>query len=141
MLRPFGFVALLLHAPVLLGCGPNLDIPPLQKVSGVVTLDGTPVTRGTVQFQPSATQGASGPPANGTIGPDGRYELVTAGQPGAVIGQHQVLVEARAEPKDETDTLPSPLVPEKYFTFSTSGLTKEVTAAAPNEINLELTTK
>jgi hypothetical protein len=138
MLRPAGFASLLLVS-LLLGCGPDLDLPPLQKVSGVVTLDGVPVTRGTVQFQPDSSQGASGPSANGTIGPDGRYELVTAGQPGAVIGKHQVLVEARAEPKDETDTLPAPLVPEKYFTFSTSGLTKEVTAAAPNEINLELT--
>jgi hypothetical protein len=141
MLRRRGSAALLLLLTTLLGCGSEFDLPPMQKVSGIVTLDGAPVTRGNVQFQPDAAQGAKGPPANGAIGPDGHYELTTAGSPGAVVGKHQVLVEARALPKDETDTLPAPLVPEKYFSFSTSGITKEVTAAAPNEINIELSSK
>ena len=125
---------LLLPCLAALGCGSKLALPPLQKVTGVVTLEGTPVPRGIVQFQPDA-----GPSANGTIGPDGSFTLMTAGESGAVIGNHKVLVEARAEPKDETDTLPAPLVPEKYFSFATSGITKEVTADAPNVINIELT--
>ena len=43
-------------------------------VSGVVTLDDVPLTRGLVQFQP----GMDGPPAVGAIAADGKYELVTA---------------------------------------------------------------
>ncbi|MFW5693097.1 MAG: hypothetical protein ACOCWL_02675 [Thermoguttaceae bacterium] len=116
-------------------------MPPTAQVSGTVTLDGTPLPRGTVQFVPDASQGTQGPPAVGNIGPDGRYTLQTAGVRGALIGHHKVRVEARAEPKNEMDTLPPSLIPERYNSEQTSGLTVEVTAEGRNEHNLELTSR
>jgi hypothetical protein len=91
-----------------------------------------------VQFQPDASQGASGPPAVGAIDAQGRYELFTAQTRGAVIGPHTVAVEARAEPRDHTDTLPMSLIPEKYNAHNTSGIVKEVTAGSANTIDIEL---
>ncbi len=122
---------------VLSGCGGGPKLPPMERVSGVVTLDDVPLTRGLVQFQP----GMDGPPAVGAIAADGKYELVTAQVKGAVVGNHTVMVEARAEPKNEMDTLPMLLVPEKYTRHETSGLTQEVVAGKANEINIKLYSK
>jgi hypothetical protein len=122
---------------ILAGCGGGTKLPPLQRVTGKVTLDGNPLPRGTVQFQPAA--GTVGPPATGTIGADGSYELITAGEKkGAIIGKHTVTVEARAEPKDHTDTYPMSLIPEKYNSHTTSGIEKEVTADKANVHDIEL---
>lgn len=123
------------------GCQRGPELPPVQQVSGVVTLDGNPLPRGEVQFEPDAAAGNKGASAVGTIDASGRYELTTAGAKGAIIGPHVVTVTARAEPKDETDTLPMSLIPEKYSIPDTSGIKKEVTAGAPNIIPIELSSK
>ena len=130
-------VALLLLA----GCGgPDLDLPPLAAVTGAVTLDGRPLPRAMVQFVPDESRGTKGPPAMGYSDEEGRYELKSAGEEGAMVGFHRVLVEARAAPKDETDTMPALLTPQKYASESTSGLAFEVKAGEENEIDLSLTT-
>lgn len=126
---------------VLAGCNQGPDLPPLQRVSGVVRIDGKPLERGTVQFQPDKSKGTDGPLAVGTIGPDGRYELTTAQSPGAMIGHHTVAVVSRAVPKDETDTLPASLIPDHYGRHETSGISKEVTADGPNTIDIDLTSQ
>ena len=61
---------LLLVAMVTLlsGCGKYES-----SVSGVITLDGAPVPRGTVKFIPEQ----SGPSAYGLIGSDGSYAIMT----------------------------------------------------------------
>ena len=123
------------------GCNSGPDLPPVQQVSGVVTIDNKPLPRGTIQFEPDATQGEKGASAVGTIDENGRYELTTAGVKGAIIGKHVVTVSARAVPRDETDTLPKSLIPESYSSPETSGLKKEVTAGEPNVINIALTSK
>lgn len=125
------------------GCGGGVDLPNRAKVSGRVTLDGQPVTRGTVVFTPDNTRGTTGPPAYGQIGPDGKYELTTdrsgRGGDGAVVGFHKVAVQARE------DVMPGEiarlLVPTRYEDPDRSGLTGEVKAGQPNEINLELRSK
>lgn len=123
------------------GCQRGPDLPPVVQVSGVVTLDGNPLPRGEIQFEPDASAGGKGASAVGTIDASGHYELTTAGVKGAIIGPHVVTVTARAVPKDETDTLPMSLIPEKYSIPDSSGIKKEVTAGAPNVINIELTSK
>jgi hypothetical protein len=113
----------------------------MERVSGIVTLDDKPLTRGKIQFQPDKSKGTQGPPAVGDIGPDGRYEMTTAQVKGAVFGHHTVLVEARAEPKNEMDTLPQLLTPERYTRHETSGIPKEDVKGKANEINIPLSSK
>ncbi len=123
----------------LTGCGGGPELPPMAPVSGKVTLNGTPLTRGTVQFVPDKSQGTQGPPALGMIGPDGRYSLKTAGVEGAIVGHHKVRVESRQQPKDETDTMPPSLIPERYGNENASGLAFEVQAGQKNDIPISLT--
>ncbi len=125
---------------ILPGCGDDPDLPPVADVSGVVTVDGKPLERGTIQFVPDSSQGTSGPPAVGSIGPDGRYTLETAGVEGAIVGFHKVSVYAVDEPEDET-LPPRLLIPRRYFTPDTSGLTAEVKAGEDNELDFPLKSK
>lgn len=129
---------LLIVATCIVGCDSGPKLPPMQRVTGTVTIDGAPLPRGDIQFEPSSTQGAS---AVGTIDASGNYELTTAGVKGAIIGTHTVTVSAREVPRDETDTFPKSLIPEKYSQPRESGISKEVTAGAANVINIELSSK
>jgi hypothetical protein len=54
----------------------------------VVFADGTPVTHGTVEFTPRG----GGPAARAAIDTEGRFSLRTGGTPGAVPGDHDVIV-------------------------------------------------
>ena len=121
------------------GCGgSSSNLPPLAPVSGKVTLDGNPLPRGTVTFIPDESKGTKGPTAVGQIGPDGRFTLQTAQQPGAVLGHHKVRVRARQEAKTPQEEGKEPsLIPLKYENENTSGLTFEVKAGR-NEFNIEL---
>lgn len=124
---------------ILPGCRRRPDLPPVAKVSGVVTLDGKPLPRGTIQFVPDASKGTEGPTAVGTIDSEGHYRLKTAGVEGAIVGFHKVGVYAlKQEPADETAPPPPPLIPPKYFNPETSGLRAEVIAGQENEIDFPL---
>ena len=118
------------------GCGQKVK---LARVTGKVTYKGNPVPNGGITFLPDP----SGPPASGSIGPDGTYTLQTAdlGE-GAVLGKHAVMITAlqsgEAKGPEERDPLPPPIIPTKYGSTSTSGLTAEV-KDGDNVINFELT--
>jgi hypothetical protein len=131
----FGFMLRLLFASLLLapclGCGDTN----YATVSGTVTLDGQPLPRGMVQFVPVNDM----PTATGEIGADGKYKLSTADQSGAYVGKHKVRIEARAEQKDERDTFPVSLIPERYTSEETSKLEYEVVAGKNNVIDIKLT--
>jgi hypothetical protein len=120
-------------------CGRNVDLPPIADVSGTVTLDGAPIAGASVQFIPDAAKGTQGAPAVGFTDAAGKYELVTATVEGAIVGHHQIRVEARAAPKNEMDTLPPLLTPQRYANPATSGLTAEVKAGESNVVDLPLT--
>lgn len=127
---------------ILPGCGGGPDLPPVADVSGVVTIDGKPLPRGTIQFVPDESQGTAGATAVGTIDPQGRYTLKTAGVDGAIVGFHKVGVYAlEREPEDETAPPPLPLIPPKYFNPDTSTLTAEVKADQDNVIDFPLKSK
>lgn len=125
---------LLIHAG---GCNSSPTLPPTAPVTGTITLEGAPLPDAQVQFVPAP--GTEGPPALAFTDASGRYELETAGVKGAIVGSHLVRIEARAKPKDETDTLPMLLTPERYADTATSGLTATVEAQKSNEINFNLT--
>jgi hypothetical protein len=132
-------------AVLLTGCGDEgYDLAP---VSGVVTLDGKPLTTGVVQFQPLGGDAANpGPGSAGVLDAEGRFELQTQTSPraeGAVIGTHQVRIYSRnAEgppPSTDTDTGSVELVPAKY-NFRTT-LTYPVPPEGTDQANFDLMTE
>jgi hypothetical protein len=104
------------------------------KVSGIVTLDGKPLTRGTVMFVPAA-----GRAGTGVIAADGSYQLTTY-QPddGALVGSHKVSVAIPLG--SETAPAAASPIPQRYSSAESSGLTFEVKAGEENRIDLKLTT-
>ena len=135
---------------LLLGCGGvDPDKPALGRVSGTVTYKGNPLTTGLVTFVPSGGAGAeSGQTASGEIGKNGGYSLTTfESGDGAVLGPHNVLVQAREGSTTTGKGMPAPgevvkppksLIPEKYAKGGTSPLRFEVKAGS-NTYNIELT--
>jgi hypothetical protein len=118
------------------GCGGTFD----SAVSGVVTLDGNTVPRGTISFQPKA----GGPAAYAQIEQDGSYVVRTGRENGLPSGDYYVTVTSN-EPPAVTQTAeggpPPPgkaITPSWYRSRNTSGLSFVVEPGS-NEINLELT--
>jgi hypothetical protein len=131
------YVGLLVFV-VMAGCGDKPDLPPTAPVSGVVMLDGRPLPRGTVQFVPDAAHGTEGPSGVGYIDEEGRYEITTAGVPGAIVGHHKISVKAEAD-YDQTQISMGPsLIPRRYNNPDASDLTAKVKEGEKNEIPLEL---
>ncbi len=128
---------------VLSGCGGEAggqqETAPVQ---GSVTYNGQPLTTGTVFFVPEG----GGPTAEGQVREDGTFELTTYEEgDGAVPGQHGVMIHAEREleevlPEDEDpDNPPDPqLIPAKYSSVETSGLTATVTVDGENTVKFEL---
>jgi hypothetical protein len=107
------------------GCGQDANV---SRVHGIVRLDGKPLTAGTVRFVPEA-----GRAATGQIESDGTFTLGTYGKSdGALIGTHKVAIIAYEATSDERPPYEirgpasKPLVPERYMSVGTSGLTFEV---------------
>jgi hypothetical protein len=114
-------------AMIALGCGGSG--PPMGRVSGTVSQQGTPLTKGNITFVPTSPDGVI---ATSQIGPDGTYQLSTAEYgPGAVVGDYQVAV-TDISPDEVLDYIPKEPVESKsqispkYGDVSTSGLTATV---------------
>ncbi|WP_165069646.1 hypothetical protein [Paludisphaera rhizosphaerae] len=146
----------------LVGCGePHYEH---AKVHGKVTYKGKPVTTGSVLFVPTKPM-ADGSllPASGELNAEGTYELTSGGEPGAVIGEHKVVIMAvdpgaTAEAAPDVSKVeiigPSPsggppkggskvpkfksLVPEKYGDPTSTPLVETV-KSGENTIDIELT--
>ena len=77
----------------LVGCGGSgFELAP---VSGSVTLDGKPLQKATVIFEPKAVEGTvnAGPVSSGRTDAEGKFTLKTPdGRTGAVVGDHTVKV-------------------------------------------------
>ena len=131
-------LVMLTSAAFLIGCGGDSGKPKLVKVSGKVTYNGKPVTKGLVSFVPASGPGTqTGQAATGEIGADGSYTLTTFDNgDGAVLGEHKVLVQSQEEdPAIKGRGMPIPdargqvnikppkfLVPEKYATAENTPL-------------------
>jgi hypothetical protein len=94
--------------------------PELGEVSGIVTLDGEPLPKARIRFEPV---GPDGSPSYAKTDEDGHYELMFGvDKPGAMVGEHLVrITTARQEPADrlgrEMITHPE-LLPSRYNTES-----------------------
>ena len=134
----FAAVAGLTACVGLAGCGGAYD----ATASGAVTLDGKPVTRGTVAYHPVS----AGPSAYARIDEDGTYTVRTGREVGLPVGEYQVTV-ISSEPPAVSQTAQGgppppgkPITPPWYRTKQSSGLQFTV-AAGDNELNLELTSQ
>ena len=79
---------LMLAVVVLLGCA-GRNTPPLGKVTGTVTLDGQPLPKAKILFQPTG----EGAPSYGRTDETGRYELqYSVDIAGALVGEHKVRI-------------------------------------------------
>ena len=104
------------------GCGPSG--PTRAEVSGVVSLNGTPVSEGSINFFP--TDGNTGPEAGGAIR-EGKYHIPRA--QGPVIGKNRI--ELRSFQKSGRK-IQDPTAPQ-------GTLTEEITNVFPAEFNKEST--
>jgi hypothetical protein len=99
----------------------------LAYVEGVVTYNGQPVEHAGVIFKPD-----SGPFAMGTTDAEGKFTLVTANHPGALIGEHKVGISKTKTTAIQMagESLPrykvEYFVPQKYASPVTSELTATV---------------
>ncbi len=116
------FLAVILFSVLSLpGCGGSrLGTVP---VKGKVTINGQPVTKGTVFFQPvDATKGR---PARSALGPDGAYEASSLDNDrGIVPGEYKVSLMPPATETGNPATQAS--ISAKYRNVNTSGLTLTV---------------
>jgi hypothetical protein len=106
-------------------------------VSGVVTLDGKPLERGSVGFTPIS----GGMRAAGVIDGEGRYTLSTNRDMGLEIGEYAVTVVSREPGPENAQGPPMPgpyITPQHYAVESTSGLKFNV-AGGSNTIDIALT--
>ena len=139
--KPLVAILVPLYLLAVAGCGGS-NRAETRKISGTVTLDGRPLTKGHVLFVPERGRAAKGP-----IQSDGSYTLGTYGSAdGAVLGTHRVAVICREEAppiqdKDLGIEIPRhgrSLIPEHYSETGTSGLTFEVTPDGPNTFDIQL---
>ena len=122
----FGILLLLL----LSGCGARES-----GVSGKVTVDGVPLTSGTVVFYPQK----NGAAAYGSIQSDGTYSIETGASGGLAAGEYVATVVAttKSEPGYQFGKL---LTPIRYNKVETSDLKFSVKPGS-NRIDLQLHSK
>ncbi len=110
----------------------NSDMPDLGRVTGKVTLDGSPLADAMVTFQPP-----SGRPSIGKTDDQGQYALdYMANQPGAKVGTHKVMIRKEIEAKSsQGETIYKETLSPEYNRKTT--LTAEI-QPGPNTIDFEL---
>lgn len=121
---------------ILPGCGSSGL--PTAPVRGKITYEGKPVPNGSVVSLPEGDK----PSATGDIKPDGSYELTTySSGDGAVLGKHTLMVIAVEDHSgrlpEERSATPALIIPKKYTSFPTSGLSIDV-KAGENSFDFEL---
>jgi len=131
-----GILALGFFGILSAGCGG----PHSAKVTGQVTLDDQPLTKGDVSFHPADGKGAV---AIGAINAEGKYSLSTGTDAGLAPGSYVATVVATEEIKPtrpNEESIFKPITPNKYGTTANSDLKFDVKAGA-NDIPLKLKSK
>lgn len=130
-------------------------MPRTYAASGTVTYRGKPLEGATVVFHPLGGVAESRRAAAGVTDSAGRFVMTTLKpRDGVAAGGYQVTVEkttavvpgAVSTPPDGFGAFPlgadpsaaKPLIPEKYFSPKTSGLSAEITSSGRNEFSFTL---
>ena len=107
-----------------LGCGSGSN---LQKVSGKVTVDGTPLAKGSVRFIPDKTRGnTAGVEPVAQIAADGTYTLATNGKSGAPLGWYKVSLDATEVADSARAKQAKLLISPRFHSPETTPLSVEV---------------
>ncbi len=113
------------------GCGKG-DGLELYPVSGTVLLDGKPLTnvaQGGVSFYGDAAKGNKTMHIpTGMIDAQGKFELITGGEKGALLGSYKVLVNAFENTMEEGPVQPRLILNPKYYDMTKTDLSIEVVA-------------
>ena len=127
---------------LVVGCSQSGDELPREAVSGTVTLDGTPVSNGTITFIPDTGVGGGG----GTI-TDGAFSIPRA--TGLVPGKFKVAINASektatTKPQQVSGTkkevqFAKELIPTKYN--SNTELTAEIKKGGTKDLKFDLKSK
>lgn len=119
--------------PLLGGC--LSSGPELVAVSGTITYNGQPATQGAVTFQPAPGQPEELQPATGAINPDGTYTMTSAHGEGIPPGKYRVAIMSM-ESVDLENPVQKWLVPQKYASPETSGLTADLSPSGPSSVTI-----
>jgi len=137
-------VLCLMYGAAFAGCKSGPDLPPTVPVEGILTLDGQPVAEATIIF--IADQGVYN--ATGTTDSEGKFEMSAFQEKkGVVVGSYKVemnktIVEPRPGGREgESDVNLKLGLPTRYNTFTTSGITINVTDAGQKDVKFELKSK
>ena len=118
---------------MLAGCG-GPEHPDVGRVTGVVTLDGQPLDKATVMFQP-----ANGRASVATTDSAGKYSLAYLdGVPGAILGTHKVIIRTEIPGEDGQPPIAKEKLPKKYH--EQTELTAEVKPGS-NKVDFPLTSQ
>ena len=145
------FLAVLVGIAPALGCGQK-DVA-LAPVTGKVTVDGKPLSSGTVSLIPDVAAGGEGAKeagkiptlglSGGGIGPDGTYKIYTGGKEGAPLGKYKIrIVPPQTQTKKDKDAKEAPDIGYKkdYTDANKTPLHYEVVASPePGRYDLKLT--
>jgi hypothetical protein len=132
--RPRFPLALALAWGLLSGCGGDAGELPTVRVSGTLSVDGKPVSTGTVHFVP-----ANGRPATGIV-QDGKFTLSTYKEgDGVAPGKNRISVEVVQEvPTKDGDTTAKSLIPAKFTNPDESGLQLEVPPGGYSNLQINI---
>jgi hypothetical protein len=124
-----------------IGCSRGSEGPETASATGTVTYKGAPVAGAVVVFRPDGN-GDVGQAAETSTGDDGTFVMHTSlgrgeYKAGAVPGNYLVEIRKVEPPQNDTQA-PRSLLPAKYGTARTSGLTANVELAGANEFKFEL---
>lgn len=134
-------VGILLAAACLadVGCSKKEEIPELVSVTGKVTFQGQPIPNASISFVASdedveATEIVR---PSGKTDDNGEYELSWKDLEGAPPGKYAVMIMAFKD-TDDDEVKPESLIPVKYNSPKTSGLTAVVNENRENVFNFDL---
>ncbi|MDR2169851.1 MAG: hypothetical protein LBP59_06900 [Planctomycetaceae bacterium] len=129
--RKLNCVLLLMFFVLAFGCG-GRNIGD-GKVTGIVTLDGSPLVNASIIFSPIDGQGLT---SMGSTDSSGKYEIFYADKKnGAIPGRYKVILTT----EQPMENIPES-VPKKYVDLTTTDLEFEV-KSGKNTIDIKLTTK
>jgi hypothetical protein len=116
------------------GCTPGHRLE-TASARGTVTLDGVPLSAGSVVLLPERGRSASS-----VLAKDGSFVLSTYGSgDGAIVGKHKVVVYPLASDSESNTPPPGYVpVPARYQNAATSSLEVEVKAGTENVFELKL---
>lgn len=115
----------------LTGCGSGNQGPQRYDISGTVTYQGQPVTRGTITFSPNMDKGNEGPVAMSQI-IEGKYDTRSAGAKSPIAGELLVHVEGYGPPLPNEE-VPKPLFKTYVMEFSMPKKNQQLDIDVPAE--------